>query len=133
MISTTIDWAFLPIYIFMENKGKQLWTCDESETEILQHILPNNGFVVNKSWKETDTLFVQIDSKATDLKNFYSFEEVTQKKGKGTEDCWRRFFVFLCKRESEKHLESFWLGNIESEFTRVLHSISKKDECFKEF
>ena len=132
-IPTVIDWAFIPLYIFLENKGRQLWSCEASEKEIVNSILPDNGFQVKKSWKEKDYLYVEIDIEKTNIQNFYSFEEVTQKKEKGTEECWRRFFTFVCKKESEKHLETFWLHNLDSEFIRVLDFISKKDECFKNF
>ncbi len=132
-IETTIDWAFLPVYIFLDNKGRQLWLCEESEKEILQVVLPENGFYVKSHWKEGDRLFVEIDTEKTNIQNFYSFEEVTRKKEKGTEECWRRFFVFVCKRESEKHLETFWLHNLEPNFTEVLNSISKKGTYLKKF
>ena len=132
-IQTTIDWTFVPVYIFLDNKGRQLWNCEESEKEILESILPENGFVVKKFWLEKDSLYVEVDSKKTNIQNFYSFEEVTQKKEKGTEECWRRFFLFVCKRESEQHLETFWLQNLEPQFLLMLKSIALKDESFKTF
>ena len=133
MIPTSIDWAFLPTYVFLDNRGRQLWSCTESKSEILETILPENGFVVKRWWMEGDFLFVNVDAEQMNLPNFYSFEEVTQKKEKGTEECWRRFFLFVCKRESEQHLETFWLQNLEPQFLLMLKSIALKDESFKTF
>ncbi len=130
-IQTTIDWAFLPVYLFLDNKGRQFWICEESENEILQNVLPENGFYMKSYWKKGDKLFVEIDTEKTNIQNFYSFEEVTRKKEKGTEECWRRFFMFLCKKESEKHLETFWLYNLDKSFLEALESISQKDEYLK--
>ena len=125
-LSSTIDWTFLPTYIFLDNRGKQLWTCDESLEEILKTILPENGFVYTKYEKQGPYLFVEIDPKATNLKQFYSFEEVTKQKGKGTEECWRRFFLFVCKNPSEKHLETYWLSTVDPEFQALFTYIQKK-------
>lgn len=125
-LSSTIDWAFLPTYIFLDNKGKQPWTCDESVEEILQTILPDNGFVYTKYEKHGNFLFVEIDSTKTNLQNFYSFEEVTKQKTKGTEECWRRFFLFVCKNPSEKHLETYWLSSMEPDFQTIFAHIQKK-------
>jgi hypothetical protein len=132
-IETTIDWAFLPVYLFLDNKGRQLWYCEESEQEILQVILPENGFHIKSHWKQGDRLYVEIDTNLTNIHNFYSFEEVTRKKEKGKEECWRRFFVFVCKKESEKHLETFWFNNLEKNIIEILESISNKNEHFKRY
>lgn len=84
-----IQWSLQPMSLFLENRGKSL--CSITDTP--EDWLAENGLIVdnNNKWLENNIYYVQICPKKTNLKDFYSFEQVTKVQGKGTEECWRTF------------------------------------------
>lgn len=95
-VPSGIPWGLQPITVFLENRGKQLCQVEDAE-EWLQE----NGFVVKTSWKDKNIVFAEIDTAGTQLKDFYSFEQLTQQQQKGTEECWRTFFLMTSVEEKD--------------------------------
>lgn len=70
-------------------------------------------------------MYAEIDSEQMKLSDFYSFEQVTLQQQKGTEECWRTFF--LMKSEQEDPQSSMvWNKHFESPFSNVLEEIKGK-------
>ncbi len=89
-----------------------------------QEWLAENGFVVKDQWKKGEILYVQIDADATRLSDFYSFEQLTVQQQRGTEECWRTFFVM--KSQEEPKTSEAWNKNLEAPFLNVLQEIQTK-------
>lgn len=118
-VKSLIEWSLQPVVVFLENRGKQLCQVD-SPSEWLNE----NGFIVKQSWQQGNTLFVQIDSEKMKLRDFYSFEQVTLQQQKGTEECWRTFF--LMKSDEEPQSSMVWNKLLEPPFSNVLQEIQGK-------
>lgn len=114
-----ISWHLQPISLFLDNRGKQLCEVDDAD-----EWLTENGFGVKQKWIEQNMVFVEIDKETTKLSDFYSFEELTKQQQKGTEECWKTFF--LLDSEEEKESCKSWNENIEAPFLKVLNSIQMK-------
>lgn len=114
-----ISWKLQPITLFLENRGKQF--CDIENPE---HWLQENGFFIKEQWKEGNVMFVEIDTEKTRLCDFYSYDDLTKQQQKGTEECWRTFF--LLHSEEEKDSCKSWNENIDSSFLKVLSNIQTK-------
>lgn len=117
-LRSIIQWQIRPITLFLDNHGKHLCSVDNPVSW-----LSENGFYVKQTWQEGDILFAEIDKEKTALKDFYSFEELTKKQQKGTEECWRTFFLMSTNAAEEKSTEKKWNENFEEIFQRVLYSI----------
>lgn len=113
-----IPWHLQPISVFLENRGKQF--CQVENPEIW---LQENGFIVCNQWKQENMMFVEIDTEKTRLRDFYSFEELTKQQQKGTEECWRTFF--LLHSENEPGSCKSWNETIETPFLSVLQIIQE--------
>jgi hypothetical protein len=124
-IPSQIQWALEPIYLFLENRGKNLWTIDASMDEILSEWLPQNGFVVKRSWTDSTRLYVEVDVDQMNLNAFYTFEELTRKQEKGTEECWRPFLCLKCKDSAEEHLDTHWFQGLDPILKDVLFQVNK--------
>ena len=118
-IPSLIPWSLQPIVVFLENRGKQVCSVD-SPSEWLNE----NGFVVKQSWQHANTLFVEVDIQKTRLSDFYSFEQVTNKQQKGTEECWRTFFFM--KSEEDPQSSMAWNKHIEAPFLGFIEEIKEK-------
>ena len=116
-------WKLIPITIFLENRGKNLYrlSADENPDDWLEQ----NGFVKKSSWKDEDYLFVEIDTVKTRCQDFYSFEQITLQQTKGTEDCWRTFFLMKTQEDNDTSLKS-WNELNEPEFLSILQKIKTR-------
>ena len=76
-----------------------------------------NGIVGTQTWVEKDTLYVKVDPVQTKLADFYSFEQLTKQQTKGTEECWRTFFLLN---------EPTWDGFFDPTILQALQTIQKK-------
>jgi hypothetical protein len=120
-IKSIIQWNLVPITLFLENHGKGLCSAESGE-----EWLSENGFVKKQSWQVNDIYFVEIDTEKTNLKEFYSFEQITFEQKKGTEECWRTFFVMKSVEPEEKSSEKAWNENLENPFSKILLEIRTK-------
>lgn len=120
-IKSIIQWNLVPITLFLENHGKGLCTAESWE-----EWLSENGFIKKQSWQMNDIYFVEIDTENTNLKDFYSFEQLTLEQKKGTEECWRTFFVMKSVELNEKSSEKAWNENLENPFSKILNEIQRK-------
>lgn len=116
-LSSLIQWNLVPITLFLENHGKLLCTADDPASWLAE-----NGFAVKQIWKEKDTYFAEVDTAATSLADFYSFEQLTKTQQKGTQECWKTFFIMKSK-DNEPCSETAWNENIESPFDKTLQAI----------
>lgn len=120
-IQSIIQWNLVPITLFLENHGKGLCSAENAE-----EWLNENGFIKKQSWQGKDILFVEVDVEKTNLREFYSFEQLTLEQKKGTEECWRTFFVMKSTENDEKSSEKAWNENLENPFSKILEEIQKK-------
>jgi hypothetical protein len=118
-LTSLCPWTLKPVLLFLENHGKQVCSVENPE-EWLQE----NGFVVKRSWTNQGTYFAEIDDTNTRMKDFYSFEQLTQVQKRGTEECWRTFYMMESPSD-EKNSETAWNSCFEEPIRRVLHSIKQ--------
>lgn len=120
-LSSIIQWNLVPITLFLENHGKGLCSTENGEAW-----LNENGFEKKQSWQGKDTLFVEVDVSKMNLKEFYSYEQLTLEQKKGTEECWRTFFVMKAVDTNEKSSAKAWNENLENPFSKILEEIQTK-------
>ena len=120
--SSLLRWQLQPVVLFLENHGKQLCS---AETPV--EWLSENGFSVRRSWVENEYYFAEIDDSKTILKDFYSFEQLTLQQKKGTEECWRTFYMMISPPD-EKGSEKDWNECMEDPFRKVLTQIQAKSQ-----
>lgn len=114
-----IDWIFIPISLFLENRGKQFCSVEDADSW-----LEENGFVAKQMWTVGEKQFVEIDPEKTNLREFYSFEQVTKEQSKGTEECWRTFF-YMKSKSADIPSEDAWNETFEEQIQYILHEIYK--------
>jgi hypothetical protein len=120
-LASIIQWRLTPISLFLENHGKGLCVVENGE-----EWLNENGFVKKQTWLVDDILFVEVDIANTNLKEFYSFEQLTLEQKKGTEECWRTFFLMKSIEPDELSSEKAWNENLENPFSKILLEIRTK-------
>ena len=120
-LASIIQWNLVPVTLFLENHGKGLCTAESAE-----EWLDENGFSAKEIWKKGDTVFVEVDVQRTNLKEFYSFEQLTTEQKRGTEECWRTFFLMKSLSSDEKKSEKAWNENLENPFSKILEEIQAK-------
>jgi hypothetical protein len=120
-LPSVIQWQLVPITLFLENHGKGLYSVENAD-----EWLAENGFSVKRQWQEEDIVFVEIDTTKTNLSDFYSYEQLTVEQKKGTEECWRTFFVLKTENPDEKLSEKSWNENIENPFSKAILAIQRK-------
>ena len=108
---TILQWNLQPISLFLENRGRGLCTTDAPE-----EWLELNGIFAERTWIENDTVYVKVDPSKTKLSDFYSFEQLTKLQTKGTEECWRTFFLLK---------EPNWDSLIDVKIHKTLERIQK--------
>lgn len=75
--------------------GKSIWKTDEPGFVPLQTIVEDycepNGFVIKRTYEDTQNniTYIEVDPEATNLSDFYTWEEALRKPSKP--ECWRRF------------------------------------------
>jgi len=120
-LPSLIKWSLIPITLFLDNRGKQI--CETDEPDLW---LTENGFSVKSKWREGKILYAEIDIVSTDLKNFYSFEEVTRTQQKGTEECWRTFYLLKAGQGETPSSTNQWNDCIDEVFVEPLTTIQKR-------
>jgi hypothetical protein len=120
-LPSVIQWKLVPVTLFLENHGKGLYVVDNAD-----EWLAENGFVVKRQWHEEEIVFAEIDATKTNLSDFYSYEQLTVEQKKGTEECWRTFFVLKTEDPDEKLSEKAWNQNIENPFSKAILAIQRK-------
>jgi hypothetical protein len=119
-LPSLIQWKLQPVLLFLENHGKQLCSAEEPV-----QWLEENGFAVKRAWVEKTIYFAEVDETQTEMKDFYSFEQLTKQQKKGTEECWRTFYMMVSPPD-EKGSEKAWNEGLDEPFTNVLLSIASK-------
>ena len=84
--------------------------------------LEANGFVVKQTWIDGSLVFAEIDAEKTNLADFYSFEQLTKTQQKGTQECWRTFYLMKAQPD-EVTSEKAWNENIEDSFSNAIEKI----------
>ena len=120
-LPSLIKWSLVPITLFLDNRGKQLCETDEPEQWLV-----DNGFFVKSKWREGKILYVEIDIQSMKLKDFYSFEDVTRVQQKGTEECWRTFFILKAGAGEAPSSTQQWNDCIDETFVEPLETIQKR-------
>ncbi len=84
------------INLFLAHAGKSVWKTEESGNVSLDCIVKEycepNGIYIVKAHLDTNTqtAYVLVDSKRTNVSEFYTWEEALQQQSKP--ECWRRFY-----------------------------------------
>jgi hypothetical protein len=118
--SSLCPWKLRPIVLFLENHGKHLCTVEYPE-EWLQ----DNGFRVKRIWTQDSIVYAEIDETETSMKDFYSFEQLTKVQKRGTEECWKTFFM-MESPSTEKNSTQAWNSCFEEPIQKVLEHIVEK-------
>jgi hypothetical protein len=100
---TNPNW--LTLGIFLSSGGRDIWSVDGSDKEILE-ILRENGFPVLRVEKQSDVLYVNIDRPKLELDAFYIWDEIDPDKSQ--EDIWRTFNIPLALWSCEIFKEQFF-------------------------
>lgn len=116
-LSSLYAWKLRPVLLFLENHGKHICSTDNPD-EWLQE----NGFCVKKSWVYDSIVYAEIDEEKMSMKDFYSFEQLTTIQKRGTEECWRTFYI-MESPPNEKNSEWAWNSLFEESISKVLHTI----------
>jgi hypothetical protein len=96
---------WLTLGIFLSSGGRDVWSVDGSDKEILE-ILRENGFPVLGVEKQSDILYVNIDRPKLELDTFYIWDEIDPDKSQ--EDLWRTFNIPLALWSCEIFKEQFF-------------------------
>ncbi len=107
-----LQWKLQPISLFLDNRGRALCTTDSPE-----EWLSLNGISVDSIWRDKNVIYAMVNEKETKLSDFYSFEQLTKSQSKGTEECWRTFYMLN---------EPTWDAMIEAPIIEALGSIKKR-------
>ena len=107
-----LQWNLQPISLFLENRGRGLCS-----TDVPEEWLDLNGIHADDTWIENDTVYVKVNPLKTNLSEFYSFEQLTKLQTKGTEECWRTFFLLQ---------EPNWDGLLDSKILKTIEHIRKR-------
>lgn len=118
-LPSLIEWQIQPLTLFLENRGKQVCSAEDIEDWLV-----TNGFVWKRKWVVGKTCFVEIDLEKMDLADFYSFEQLTKQQSRGTEECWRTFFLLRAKPE-EASSEHSWNETYEEPIASTLQELKK--------
>ena len=121
-----IAWSVQPITLFLDTRGRSL-----CQTDSPKEWLENNGFVARKTWsqktKEGHFYFEEVDNEKTALAEFYTFEDLTVSQQKGTEECWRTFYLLNTTSGDEKSTHH-WNDCIEDIFQGPLSVIKSRSK-----
>jgi hypothetical protein len=107
-----IQWSLQPIVLFLDSQGRQI-----CKTDAPLDWLAENGFHTKTTWTQGQTVYAEIDTQQTAVKEYYTFEELTTEQQKGTQECWRTFYVLT--GESTHH----WNECLEEPFKECIDSI----------
>lgn len=107
------EYAIRPFVLFLENHGRNFCQLEGNAEEWLQE----NGFVSEDIWHDAEYVYVRINPVKTDLRAFYSYEQLTLEKRSGTEECWRTFYVMN---------DEAWVSFLEEEFRTVLRRLADR-------
>lgn len=118
-LPSLIQWKLMPVTLFLENHGKHICSSEDPSSW-----LADNGFVTKQTWKEKDIFFAEIDTEKTIIRDFYSFEQLTKTQEKGTQECWRTFFVMKANEDTNESVTP-WNENIENPFSKTILAIQK--------
>ena len=110
------DENWLTLGIFLSSGGREIWSVDGSDKEILE-ILRENGFPVLQLEKQSDVLYVNIDRAKLDLDAFYTWDEIDP--DKSHEDVWRTFKIPSALWSCEVFKEQFFTcANLPTPFSK---------------
>ena len=107
-----IQWSLEPVVLFLDSQGRQICKADTPF-----EWLTENGFHTKRTWTHGQTVYAEIDIQQTVVADYYTFEELTTEQQKGTQECWRTFYVLI--GESTHH----WNECLESPFKECIDSI----------
>jgi hypothetical protein len=107
-----LQWNLQPISLFLDNRGRALCTTDCPE-----EWLSLNGIIATSVWTDKDVMYAMVNPKETKLSDFYSFEQLTKSQSKGTEECWRTFYILN---------EPTWDAFLDTSIQGALGTIQKK-------
>jgi hypothetical protein len=116
--------------VFLANGGRVCWQTDEktvTKEQLVEEYLEPNGLVPLNIYMENSMILVQIDPEKTILDNFYTWEEVYQKKQRY--ECWRNFYFFKDTMNAEwftpKDTNDLDDGSIQEYYEDILRHITK--------
>ncbi len=106
----------LKIVLFLANGGT---TCLEGvkDSEV-KSFCSENGFILQKQFKTTNGIFVEVDPQQTDISSYYSFSEAYKTKN----ECWRTFILVFSEDKKD-----IWNVNSlfsDTPFSKILHDIA---------
>jgi hypothetical protein len=80
------------VFTILTIAGKYLWKENNSLHIINDILTPNDIYLLNKPIKHKDLYLCEVDSKKTELDNFYKWDEIDSKEEETF--CWRTFYTF---------------------------------------
>jgi hypothetical protein len=93
------EFAIRTLWLFLTQQGTALWETDEkgkvSNSFVVKEYLHANGIYGTVKCVKHNTLFYQVDTKKTNLDNFYMWNDES-----GNDEVWRPFFWI---REEQQH------------------------------
>jgi hypothetical protein len=107
-----LQWNLQPISLFLDNRGRALCT-----TDCPAEWLSINGIIADSTWTHKDVMYAMVNQTKTKLSDFYSFEQLTKSQSKGTEECWRTFYILN---------EPTWDSFLDTSVVEALGTIQKK-------
>lgn len=118
------------VSVFLANGGRVCWQTDEktvTKEQLVEEYLEPNGLVPLNIYMEDSIILVQIDPEKTILDNFYTWEEVYQKKQRY--ECWRHFYFFKDSMNADwftpKDTNDLDDGSIQEYYEDILRHITK--------
>ena len=107
---------WLTLGIFLSSGGREIWSVDGSDKEILE-ILRENGFPVLGVEKQSDVSYVNIDRIKLDIDEFYTWDEIDPDNSQ--EDIWRTFKIPTALWSCEVFKEQFFTyANLPTPFSK---------------
>ena len=121
--------------LFLSEGGRCLWEIgSESDTKkINQDYLEDNGFICTSIQKWDDIYFACIDCTKTNMKSFYTWEEIQEHQEKRRDECFRTY-TFCYEMPQEKAwfrseiCEEPFEGTKQTP-TAIFHGL--KNSCYK--
>lgn len=106
----------IKVCIFLSHGGTALLEGFEA-TEV-NSFCQENGFVSKRVFQKGEHIFIEIDSKKTDISSFYTFEEAF----KTQNECWRTFVLAYSEGKDSWNVNCLFQG---TPFSNVLEEIMK--------
>lgn len=85
--------------VFLAYGGQSILEIDNDCS--VEEYLESNGLFVEKTLQKGDIIYCKIDTKKTNLSDFYTWQEIQEDPSKKLFECWRSYYYFFDSSNAE--------------------------------